>query len=266
VLCNALPEPLLESELFGHLAGAASGAKTAHTGLLQRAAVGTLFLDGIGELPLGLQGKLVRVIQERRFRPIGAESDVPFNARIVAATHQQLEMLVRAGRFREDLFYRLNVIALEMPPLRARGRDVLILAQKFIDAFAARMDKDVVGLTPAAAERLLTYQWPGNVRELQNCIERAVALTAFEQITVEDLPEKIRDYGGWQTLTSKAALAEVVPISELERRYILHVLEVAGGSRTLAARALGMDRKTLYRRLEQYGVRPNHPRRSAERR
>jgi DNA-binding NtrC family response regulator len=262
VRCGALPEALLETELFGYVPGAFASAKMARTGLLQRANNGTLFLDEIGDLPLGLQAKLLRAIEERRLHPMGSDSDVPFNARIVAATHQDLEAQVHAGKFRADLLYRLNVIAFEMPPLRARGRDVLLLAQGFIDAFAARTRKNVVGLTAAAAERLLTYQWPGNIRELHNCIERAVSLTAFEQITVEDLPEKIRDYRGWQMLTPKAGLAEVVPISELERRYILHVLEVAGGSRTLAARALGMDRKTLYRRLELYGVRSNHPRRS----
>jgi DNA-binding NtrC family response regulator len=264
VNCAATPEALLEAELFGQARRAAREGG-AHPGLFQRAEGGTLFLEEIGELPLALQGKLLRALQEKRVRPAGSDVDVPFNARVIAATHHDLQELARAGRFREDLLYRLNVIAVEMPPLRARGRDVLLLAQRLIDQIAARTGKEVVGLTPAAAERLLTYDWPGNIRELRNCIERAVALTTFDQITVEDLPERIRSYRSWQMLTSRAGRGELVPIAELERRYILHVLEVVGGSRTLAARTLGMDRKTLYRRLEQYGVHSEHPRRESAR-
>ncbi|MBX5480278.1 MAG: sigma-54-dependent Fis family transcriptional regulator [Myxococcaceae bacterium] len=254
VNCAAMPEALLESELFGHARGAFTDARVTRSGLFVRADGGTLFLDEIGELPLGLQPKLLRALQERKVRPVGSDQEIPFNARIIAATNVDVEQQVKSGRFREDLYYRLNVIALEMPPLRSRGKDVLLLAQRFVQQFAARRGKNVVGLSPAAAERLLTYHWPGNIRELHNCIERAVALTSFEQITVEDLPEKIRNYRGWQMLTSRAGMQELVPMAELERRYILHVLEVVGGSRTLAARTLGMDRKTLYRRLEMYGV------------
>ncbi|HZA51233.1 MAG TPA: sigma-54 dependent transcriptional regulator [Myxococcaceae bacterium] len=260
VNCAGMPEPLLEAELFGQARRAAPEA-SAHPGLFQRAEGGSLLLEEIGELPPALQSKLLRALQERRVRAVGSETDVAFNARLIAATHHDVQELVRTGRFREDLFYRLNVIALELPPLRARGKDVLLLAQRMIEQVAARTGKEVVGLTPAAAERLLTYDWPGNIRELRNCIERAVALTTFDQITVEDLPERIRSYRSWQMLTSRAGRGELVPIAELERRYILHVLEVVGGSRTLAARTLGMDRKTLYRRLEQYGVHSDHPRR-----
>ena len=260
VNCAGMPEPLLEAELFGQARRAAPDA-SAHAGLFQRAEGGSLFLEEIGELPPALQSKLLRALQERRVRAVGSDTDIPFNARVIAATHHDIQELVRTGRFREDLFYRLNVIALALPPLRARGKDVLLLAQRMIEQLAARTGKEVVGLTPAAAERLLTYDWPGNIRELRNCIERAVALTTFDQITVEDLPERIRSYRSWQMLTSRAGRGELVPIAELERRYILHVLEVVGGSRTLAARTLGMDRKTLYRRLEQYGVHSDHPRR-----
>jgi DNA-binding NtrC family response regulator len=262
--CAGMPEALLDAELFGQARRAAPDG-SAHPGLFQHAEGGSVLLEEIGELPPALQSKLLRALQERRIRAVGGDTDVPFSARVIAATHHDLQEMVRAGRFREDLFYRLNVIALELPPLRARGKDVLLLAQRLIEQLAARAGKEVVGLTPAAAERLLTYDWPGNIRELRNCIERAVALTTFDQITVEDLPERIRSYRSWQMLTSRAGRGELVPIAELERRYILHVLEVVGGSRTLAARTLGMDRKTLYRRLEQYGVHSDHPRRESVR-
>ncbi len=262
VNCAAMPEALLESELFGHARGAFTDARTARTGLFARAEGGTLFLDEIGELPLSLQPKLLRALQERRVRPVGSDQEVPFDARLVAATNQNLEQLVAQGRFREDLYYRLNVISVELPPLRSRGKDVLLLAQRFIAQFAQRTRKNVVGLSPAAAERLLAWHWPGNIRELHNCMEHAVALTGFEQIMVEDLPERIRNYRGWQMLTQRATMEELVPLSELERRYILHVLETVGGSRTVASRVLGVDRKTLYRRLEQYGVPSEHVRRT----
>jgi transcriptional regulator with PAS, ATPase and Fis domain len=200
-------------------------------------------------MPLALQPKLLRALQERTVRPVGGDSEVPFDARIVAATNRDLELAVEEGRFREDLYYRLNVIGLELPPLRARGNDVLLLAQRFLEHFAARGGKRVVGLTPAAAQRLLAYSWPGNVRELQNCIERAVALTTYEQLTVEDLPERIRDYRSPSNRPQGEDVSELVSLEEMERRYIQRVLETVGGSRTLASRILGVDRKTLYRKL-----------------
>jgi DNA-binding NtrC family response regulator len=247
--CAAMPEPLLESELFGHAKGAFTDAKAARTGLFIKANGGTLFLDEVGEMPLSLQPKLLRALQERTVRPVGGDAEVPFDARIVAATNRDLELAVEEGRFREDLYYRLNVIGLELPPLRARGNDVLLLAQRFLEHFAARGGKRVVGLTPAAAQRLLAYSWPGNVRELQNCIERAVALTTYEQLTVEDLPERIRDYRAPSSHSQGEDMSELVSLEEMERRYIQRVMETVGGSRTLASRILGVDRKTLYRKL-----------------
>ena len=244
-----MPEALLESELFGHAKGAFTDAKAARTGLFVKANGGTLFLDEVGEMPLALQPKLLRALQERMVRPVGGDTEVPFDARIVAATNRDLELGVEEGRFREDLFYRLNVIGLELPPLRSRGNDVLLLAQRFLEHFAARSGKRVVGLSPAAAQRLLAYSWPGNVRELQNCIERAVALTSYEQLTVEDLPERIRDYRAPSTQPQGDDVSELVSLEEMERRYIQRVLETVGGSRTLASRILGVDRKTLYRKL-----------------
>ncbi len=247
--CAAMPEALLESELFGHEKGAFTDAKSARTGLFVQANGGTLFLDEVGELPLALQPKLLRALQERRVRPVGGAAEFPFDARIVTATNRDLELAVEEGRFREDLYYRLNVIGLELPPLRTRGNDVLLLAQRFLEHFGARGGKRVVGLTPAVAQRLLAYAWPGNVRELQNCIERAVALTNDEQLTVEDLPEHIRDYRPATAQAETINPAELVTLEEMERRYIQRVLDAVGGSRTLAARTLGVDRKTLYRKL-----------------
>ena len=247
--CAAMPEALLESELFGHAKGAFTDAKSARTGLFIKASGGTLFLDEVGEMPITLQPKLLRALQERTVRPVGGDSEVSFDARIVAATNRDLELAVEEGRFREDLYYRLNVIGLELPPLRARGNDVLLLAQRFLEHFASRSGKRVVGLSPPVAQRLLAYGWPGNVRELQNCIERAVALTSFEQLTVEDLPERIRDYRASTANAQASDVSELVSLEEMERRYIQRVIETVGGSRTLASRILGVDRKTLYRKL-----------------
>jgi DNA-binding NtrC family response regulator len=249
--CAAMPEPLLESELFGHVRGAFTDAKTAKTGLFVEANSGTLFLDEIGELPVGLQPKLLRALQERRVRPVGATTEVPFDARVVAATNRDLEALVGEGRFREDLYFRLNVIGVELPPLRARGNDVLLLAQRFTEQFASRSGKRVIGFSPELARRLLAYPWPGNIRELQNCIERAVAVTGFDQLGVDDLPEKIRNYSA-AAGSSAGDAEEIVPLADVEKRYILQALEAFGGNRTMAAKALGLDRKTLYRKLEQY--------------
>ncbi|ATB45374.1 sigma-54-dependent transcriptional regulator [Corallococcus macrosporus] len=249
--CAAMPEALLESELFGHAKGAFTDAKAARTGLFVQAHGGTLFLDEVGELPLTLQPKLLRALQERTVRPVGGDTEVPFDARIVAATNRDLELAVEEDRFREDLYYRLNVIGVELPPLRARGNDVLALSQRFIEQFASRTGKRVLGLSPAAAQRLLAYGWPGNVRELQNCLERAVALTSFEELTVDDLPERVRNYSQPRVVPETQDASELVTLEELERRYIHRVLEAVGGSRTLAARILGVDRKTLYRKLER---------------
>lgn len=251
--CAAVPETLMESELFGHAKGAFTDARTARAGLLQQAQGGTLFLDEIGEMPMAIQPKLLRVLQERSFRPVGADAEVALDVRLVTATNRDLESAVEEGRFREDLYYRINVIHIPLPPLRARGSDVLLLAQNFCGVYAARAGKRVLGMSPAAAQRLVTYHWPGNIRELQNCIERAVALTGFEQVTVEDLPEKIRNYRTSHVVVATDDPTELVPLEEVERRYILKVVEAVGGNKTLAARSLGLDRKTLYRKLERYG-------------
>jgi two-component system response regulator HydG len=247
--CAALPEHLLESELFGHARGAFTDARAPRTGLLIHANGGTLFLDEIADLPFALQPKLLRALQERWVRPVGSEEEVPFDARVIAATNRDLDAAVEEGRFREDLFFRLDVLRIEVPPLRARGSDVLLLAQHFLRESASRSGKAVVGLSHGAAEKLLQYAWPGNVRELANCIERAVALTNHEQILVEDLPERIRDYGRGHVLVASDDPSELVPLEVVEQRYVARVMEAVGGNKTLAARILGLDRKTLYRKL-----------------
>jgi two-component system response regulator AtoC len=252
--CAAMPESLLESELFGHAKGAFTDAKASRPGLFAQASGGTLFLDEIGEMSLALQPKLLRALQERRVRPVGGETEVDFDVRLVAATNRDLEEMVENKHFREDLFYRINVIHVPLPPLRARGGDVLVLAQHFVQHYAAVFDKKVAGLSSAAAERISAYAWPGNVRELQNCVERAVALARFEEVAVEDLPEKIRAYSKSHVVIATDDPTDLVPLEEVEKRYILRVLEAHGGNRTEAAKTLGLDRKTLYRKLLRWGV------------
>lgn len=250
--CASLPESLLESELFGHVGGAFTDAKATRTGLFVQASGGTLFLDEIGEMPLRLQPKLLRTIQERRIRPVGSNEEIPFDVRLVTATNRDLETAIVERRFRKDLYYRINVIHVPLPPLRARGNDVLLLGHRFLERFTASSGKSIARISPTAAQRLLAYSWPGNVRELQNCIERAVALAGFEEITVEDLPERIRNYTRRPVLVDSDDPSELLPIEEVERRYILRVLEAVGGNKTLAAKILGVDRKTLYRKLDRY--------------
>jgi two-component system response regulator HydG len=263
--CAAMPEALLESELFGHVKGAFTDARQARTGLFVKASKGTLFLDEIGEMPAGMQAKLLRALQERTVRPVGGDVEVPFDTRILAATNRDLESDVEEHRFRKDLFYRINVVRIHVPPLRARGNDVLVLAQHYLQRYAPAGTGNVVGMTTAAAKKLLAYPWPGNVRELQNCVERAVALASVDHIGVDDLPEKIRDYRSTSLLTESEAPAELLPMDEVERRYILRVLESVGGNKTTAAHVLGFDRRTLYRKLDAYGLgkRSHAPRQSS---
>jgi DNA-binding NtrC family response regulator len=252
--CAAMPESLLESELFGHAKGAFTDAKTAEPGLFGRAGHGTIFLDEIGDMPLGLQPKLLRVLQERTVRPVGGREEVPVDVRVIAATNRDLESAIEEGRFREDLYYRINVVNIALPPLRARAGDILPLAQHFLSFLASRAGKHVAGIAAPAAEKLVAYAWPGNVRELQNCMERAVALTRLQQIVVDDLPEKIRDYRRSHVLVASDDPSELVPLEEVERRYVARVMEAVSGNKTAASRILGIDRKRLYRMLERLGV------------
>ncbi|MBL8917551.1 MAG: sigma-54-dependent Fis family transcriptional regulator [Myxococcaceae bacterium] len=250
--CGALPELLLESELFGHVRGAFTDARSDRPGAFREAHGGTLFLDEVGELPLALQPKLLRVLQERTVRPVGADRELPVDIRIVCATNADLSAAVAAGKFREDLYYRLDVVHLAVPPLRTRGTDVLLLAQAFLERLATRDQRPARTLSPDAAQRLLEYDWPGNVRELLNVLERAIALSDGPTLRLEDLPERMREPRAAQ-LPDEFEPSTLLPLAEMERRYILKVLALKKGNKRQTADALEVDRSTLYRKLAQYG-------------
>lgn len=251
--CAAIPENLLESELFGHAKGAFTDARADRKGLFQQAQGGTMLLDEIGDFPLALQAKLLRAMEQRTVRPVGGDNEIPFDARILTATNRDLEAAVEEGRYREDFYFRINVIQLDLPPLRSRRTDVLLIARSLLSTFAREMNKNVTDFLPSVAERFLNYDWPGNVRELRNVLERAVALTEFERLIVDDLPERIRDYRQSTFRIDTSNPADLQTLEAVERQYIQRVLESVQGNRTEAARILGVNRKTLYRRLKQDG-------------
>ena len=250
--CAAVPADLLESELFGHEKGAFTDAQRARDGLFVQAHGGTIFLDEIGEMPLSLQPKLLRALQERRVRPLGGQKEVSVDVRVIAATNRDLHEEVRLGRFREDLLYRLDVVRIEVAPLRHRREDVPILAEHFLGR-VARGKRRVEGFTPRALELLVAYDWPGNVRELENCIERACALVRGAVVDVEDLPDNVASFKPSDIVITDGAPETFVVWDELERRYILKVIDVCKGNKSEAARILGIDRRTLYRKLERWG-------------
>jgi DNA-binding NtrC family response regulator len=261
--CAAVPATLLESELFGHIRGAFTDAKSDRAGLFVQARGGTLFLDEIGELPLELQPKLLRALQERTVRPVGGNAELPFDTRIITASNRDLEEEVEEKRFREDLFYRINVVRIVIPALRDRERDVLELAHHFLERDGAHSGRPPLQMSAEVAKRLLDYRWPGNVRELENCIARAVALARFAELTVEDLPEKVRSYEAERFVVSANDEMEVMTLMELERRYVERVLALFQGNKSRAAQALGIDRRTLYRKAEKWSeVRQDEERRS----
>jgi two-component system, NtrC family, response regulator HydG len=249
VNCAALPPALLESELFGHVRGAFTDARENRHGLFVQAGGGTLFLDEIGEMPLDMQVKLLRVLQERMLRPVGADLEVPFAARLITATNRDLETAIEDKRFREDLFYRINVVQISVPPLRARPGDLRILANHFVHKIATRSGRGLATLSDEAARKLVAYDWPGNVRELENCIERVMAIGSSNVIDVNDLPVKIRTHEDIETPTATGQPDELITLDEIERRYIRQVLAATHNNKTDAARILGIDRRSLYRRL-----------------
>jgi DNA-binding NtrC family response regulator len=251
--CAAIPDTLLESELFGYKRGAFTDARSDKAGIFVEAEGGTIFLDEIAELTPALQAKLLRVIQDREVRPLGARASEKVDVRIIAATNRDLEPRLKDGSFREDLYYRLNVVHLQLPTLRYRAEDVLPLAEHFLAAAAERAGKRLAGFHEAAKKALLAYGWPGNVRELENVVERAVALAAGDVIALEDLPAPVLERKAADTLG--AALSRGLTLDELEREYIQRVVQAEGGNKTRAAQRLGLDRKTLYRKLEEYAAR-----------
>ncbi len=250
VNCAAIPEALLESELFGHMKGSFTDAKADKRGLFEEAQGGTLLLDEISELPLMLQAKLLRAVQEREIRRVGATRPVPVNVRIIAATTLALAEEVKEKRYREDLYYRLNVIELRIPPLRERREDILLLVDAFLHKLADTAHKAVRGISESALLLLLDYAWPGNVRELENVIERAVTLARGEKIVPEDLPPVVQGARGERRVIDEAE-ERTLPLHEMEKEYILRILEKTGGNKYQAAQVLGIDRKTLYRKLAE---------------
>jgi two-component system, NtrC family, response regulator AtoC len=248
--CGAVPANLLESELFGHVRGAFTDAKSARAGLFLQAKSGTILLDEIGEMPLEMQVKLLRVLQQRTVRPVGGDEEIPFDARVITATNRDLETEIDEQRFREDLFYRINVVAIAVPPLRARGSDIVLLAQHLVQKIAGRGGKPVPVISADAARKLVSYDWPGNVRELENCIERAVAMCGGREIEPSHLPAKVLNHQPARIELSTSDAATMITLDEMERRYVRQVLASVNGNKTHAARVLGIDRRSLYRRLE----------------
>lgn len=251
VNCAALTESLLASELFGHEKGAFTGANKKHEGHFLKADGGTIFLDEIGEMPLSMQVKLLRVIQEREVLSVGGNRAEPVDVRIVAATNRDLAREVDAGNFRQDLYYRLNVVSLALPPLRQRADDIPLLAQHFMNRFAAKNNKRIKGFTPGAMDRLVRYAWPGNVRELENVIERASILLLGEHISERELPERLKAPEQGEALDDVLE-SDCLTLDDVERAVILKTLKRFGGNKTEAARALGITRKTLHARLNKY--------------
>lgn len=254
VACGALPENLLESELFGHVAGAFTGATGDRIGKFKQADTGTIFLDEIGTASPALQVKLLRVLQEFQFEPVGSAKTHEVDARVILATNEQLEKAVAEGRFRQDLYYRVNVINIELPPLRDRLADIPTLAKHFLATACEEMNKKPIALSPAVIDRFQTYPWPGNVRELQNVVERAVLLGNGEVIELEDLPPSFREIRSspMAAFSNDAGLKSA--LQEPERRMILQVLESTGWSRNATAEKLGINRTTLYKKMKRLGL------------
>jgi len=262
--CGAFPETLLESELFGYVKGAFTGANENRQGLFQASHGGTLFLDEIGNMSLTMQVKLYRVLQEHKVRPVGSTEEIEVDVRVIAATNKDLEREIAEGRFREDLFYRLSVIPIHLPPLRERREDIPLLARSFLDRFRKAMEKRVEGIDPEAVRRLEAYDWPGNVRELENTIERAVALESGRTISVSALPEKIAHFfqgqagrgpssEGWAEIPDEGMDLEQC-IQRMERKYLRDALERSGGIRTKAAALLKMSYRSFKHYAKKYNV------------
>ena len=252
VNCTSLSETLLESELFGHVRGAFTGAVERRPGLFLEANRGTIFLDEVGDMSLAMQSKLLRVLQEQEVKPVGGTETIPVDVRIVAATHRDLAELVSSGRFREDLYYRLHVVGLRVPPLRERPEDVPVLAEHFLRRFASLSRRRLDGFSPGAMAALKSYQWPGNVRELENVVDRAVALAPGSRVEASDLPAEVV---GQVVAAGPAAAGDALSLDEVVRRHVLSVLTAADGNKSKAAKLLGVPRRTLYRLLTRYEAR-----------
>jgi two-component system response regulator HydG len=255
VNCAALPETLLESELFGHEKGAFTGATTRKQGRFQMAHQGSILLDEIGEMSPATQAKILRVLQELEFEPIGSAQTIKVDTRVIAATNKNLEEEIKQGRFREDLFYRINVVTIEVPPLRERHEDIPLLADFFLKRFAEKNRRVIKGFTPRAIDLLMRYDWSGNVRELENVVERAVIMTRGEMITPMEFPENLKELDQ-ELKESRIDITAGRSLKEIEKEMILRTLEETGGNRTHAADILGISRRTLQMKLKEYGINP----------
>ena len=258
VSCAALPETLLESELFGHEKGAFTGALARREGRFQLADGGTIFLDEVGEMSTAVQTKLLRVLQEKEFQPLGGNRTVKVDIRVIAATNRDLEAEIRSGRFREDLYYRLNVVPIVLPPLRERKEDIPSLAEHFFSLYSSKSGKALKGITGKAMDLLVRYDWPGNIRELENCIERAVIMAREAAIVPADLPLVVQMLSPAEGKESPE-IPSGFSISEMEKALIIKTLAEMDGNRTRAAKNLGINRRTLQNKLREYGLNP-HPR------
>ncbi|NQU03793.1 MAG: sigma-54-dependent Fis family transcriptional regulator [Syntrophaceae bacterium] len=247
--CSAITETLLESELFGHEKGAFTGAERLKEGKFRQADGGSLFMDEVSEMSLSMQVKLLRVLQEREITRVGGEKVFTIDVRMIAATNKDLKEEIEAGRFREDLFYRLNVVTLTVPPLRERKEDIALLAQHFLTVFSEKNKKEIKGFTPQAMNRLIKYDWPGNIREAMNAIERGVVLSRSEYLDEKDLSLMIEDES-----PSAHVVSENLPLDEVERITIIKTLELTKGNKSEAARRLGITRRTLHKKLKTYGM------------
>ncbi len=253
ISCSALPETLLESELFGHERGAFTGAIARREGRFQLAHRGTIFLDEVGEMSPTTQMKLLRVLQEKEFEPLGSVQTLKVDVRVIAATNKDLDQEVKKGRFREDLFYRLNVIPIHLPPLRERKEDIPDLANHFLSQYREKNKKEIKEFSPKALDLLIRYEWPGNIRELENCIERAVIVARGELIAPVDLPPSIQNLPAGKG-DSEILFPAGISLQEAEKALILKTLEDAGGNRSRAAEILGINRRTLQMKLKEYGM------------
>jgi two-component system, NtrC family, response regulator HydG len=259
VNCAALPETLLESELFGHEKGAFTGAIARRPGRFELADSGTIFLDEIGEMTLATQSKLLRVVQEREFEPVGSTRSVKVDIRIVTATNRNLDEEVRKGAFREDLFYRLNVVPIELPALRGRKEDIPLLIEHFLKIYNEKNGRSLQGFHPRALDAMMRYAWPGNIRELENVVERSVILSRDDFVSFSELPESIREATGEDDARHvREGLRPGMSIKEMERELIVKTLEDNDGNRTRTARVLGITRRTLQHKLKEYGIDQNH--------
>jgi len=258
VSCGAIPETLLESELFGYAKGAFTGANTDKKGQFEVANGGTLFLDEIGDVPASIQVKLLRVLQEREITRVGGTKPFKIDIRLVSATNKDLMEEVEAGNFRQDLFYRLHVVPIHLPPLRDRRSDVPLLAEHFLTKYCRENNKDIKGFSPEVMDQMMAYGWPGNVRELENIVQRIVTFEESDIATTESLPTNFRQQVEHHERLFREGVEDLeVMVDEVERHHIVRMLRQTGGRRTETARRLGIDRRTLYGKIKKYGITPD---------